>query len=231
MSDAPAVPVACNIDPAVAGDVLLGLVSARPVAVAPAGKKLEDAIASLCEQVRAEHAGKTPSEVPGTAPARALYRAFGIDPTRTRPSSEALLRRVLKRKPFPRISNAVDLCNYVALKWLLSLGLYDADRIEGPVTLRRGQPGESFPGIRKDDVHVEGRIVLADTRGPFGNPTSDSQRTAVGPGTRNLWMVVFAPAGYPRARMQQHIEEVRNLITCHLAPSGGSTQTSGTLLP
>jgi DNA/RNA-binding domain of Phe-tRNA-synthetase-like protein len=223
--------VKCRLDPALQADVLLGLVSAEPVGIAPAGQELESEIAAVCKQLRAEHAGKKPSEIPGTAPARTLYRVFGIDPTHTRPSSEALLRRVIAGKPFPCISNAVDLCNFVALKWLLSLGLYDRDKIEGPVVLRRGRPGESFAGIRKDEVHVEGRIVLADDRGPFGNPSSDSLRTAVGETTRSLWMVIFAPSNYPRERMQQHVEEARSMIGRHLAPSGELPRSLGELLP
>ncbi len=231
MSDKAAVSVECRLDPAVQADVLLGLVYAEPVKIAPGGQELQGEITALCERLRAEHAGKKPSDIPGTAPARVLYRAFGIDPTRTRPSSEALLRRVLAGKPFPCISNAVDLCNFVALRWLLSLGLYDADKIEGPVMLRRGRPGESFAGIRKDEVHVEGRITLADARGPFGNPSSDSLRTAVGEATHSLWMVIFAPSGYPRERMQQHVVEARTMMTRHLALPGGQTRSVGDLLP
>jgi DNA/RNA-binding domain of Phe-tRNA-synthetase-like protein len=56
-----------------------------------------------------------------------------------------------------------------------------------------GRQGESYPGIRKDDVHVGGRITLADQIGPFGNPTSDSARTMVTTGTARALLVVFAP--------------------------------------
>ena len=55
----------------------------------------------------------------------------------------------------------------------------DAAQIKGDVTMRLGRDGESYPGIRKDEVHVGGRIALADSTGPFGNPTSDSARTMV----------------------------------------------------
>ena len=61
------------------------------------------------------------------------------------------------------------------------------------MTLRLGQDGESYPGIRKDEVHVGGRITLADSHGPFGNPSSDSARTMVTTGTTSALVVVFAP--------------------------------------
>jgi DNA/RNA-binding domain of Phe-tRNA-synthetase-like protein len=124
---------------------------------------------------------------------RTMYKQVGIDPTKRRPSSEALLRRVLKGEPLPRINSLVDVCNWCSLESQLPYGLYDANRIDGAVTLRIGAAGESYPGIRKDDVNVGGRITLADAAGPFGNPTSDSARTMVTTATRAALVVVFAP--------------------------------------
>jgi DNA/RNA-binding domain of Phe-tRNA-synthetase-like protein len=71
--------------------------------------------------------------------------------------------------------------------------LYDASSIDGDVDLRLGRPGEFYAGIRKDDVHVGGRITLADRIGAFGNPTSDSARTMVTTATTRGLLVVFAP--------------------------------------
>ncbi len=131
-----------------------------------------------------------PEEV---AAVRTMYKRVGIDPTKRRPSSEALLRRVRKGEGLPRINSMVDVCNWCSLEFQLPYGLYDAAHIEGGVVLRLGKEGESYPGIRKDDVHVGGRITLADNRGPFGNPTSDSARTMVTPATTRALVVVFAP--------------------------------------
>jgi DNA/RNA-binding domain of Phe-tRNA-synthetase-like protein len=133
--------------------------------------------------------------------ARALYRAIGLDPTKTRPSSEALLRRVRRGEPLPRINTVVDVGNWCSVEVQLPYGLYDLDRIDGPVELRRGREGEEYAGIRKDVVHLTGRLVVADRSGPFGNPSSDSARTRVGPGARRVLVVVFAPAsvGAPAA--------------------------------
>jgi len=129
-----------------------------------------------------------------TAAVRTMYKRIGIDPTKTRPSSEALLRRVRKGDPLPRINSLVDVINWCSLETQLSFGLYDAERIVGAVTMRRGRDGESYAGIRKDDVHVGGRLVLADEVGAFGNPTSDSARTAVTESTSHALIVIFVPA-------------------------------------
>ena len=132
---------------------------------------------------------------------RTMYKRVGLDPTKTRPSSEALLRRVRKGDSLPRINSMVDVCNWCSLEFELPYGLYDAAHIEGDVELRIGRPGESYPGIRKDDVHVDGRIALADRMGPFGNPTSDSARTMVTTATTQAMLVVFAPREVDRSRL------------------------------
>ena len=221
--------------PVLSGDlsrtVSLGLVRAEPVEVGPSGDELTAEIEKTRARLSAEHAGRSPGEIPGLEAARRLYRAFGIDPTRTRPSSEALLRRVVSARPLPVILNAVDLCNLCALRFLLPIGLYDAGKIHGTVTLRPGLPGEAYQGVRKDDVHLQGRPVLVDDEGPFGNPTADSMRTAVTPATRSLWMVVFAPASFPADQLEQDLLWARGAMERFLAPSGAGVSTHGAIVP
>jgi len=207
---------ALTIDSGIASLIKVGLVEAAPVRVGPAPTALLAEIAGLSARLVAKHAGRSPGEIEGLAPARRLYRAFGIDPTSTRPSSEALLRRVLQGKPFPSVNSAVDVSNLCSTSFLLPIGLYDAAQIRGDVTLRRGEAGEAYPGIRKDSVNVAGRPVLVDAVGPFGNPTSDSARTCVTEATASLFMVIFAPADYPGAELDLHASFARGAIARHL---------------
>ena len=148
-------------------------------------------------------------------PARKLYHALGIDPSKTRPSSEALLRRILQKKPLYRVNAVVDAANFASLTLLLPIGLYDAAKIEPPVILRAGLEGERYEGIRKDAVHLTDRPVLVDQRGPFGNPTSDSLRTCVTETTRSVWFVLFAPADYPAATMREELARAREMLRKH----------------
>ena len=167
-----------------------------------ASPELDELLDREVAHLRARDAGRTAGQIERLAPARRLYRAIGLDPTRHRPSPEALLRRLLRGDPFPRVHPAVDLANLWACEHGLPVGLYDAGRIAGEhITLRLGLPGEKYAGIRRPEIHLEGRLVLADTDGPFGNPTADSRRTAVGPETRDVLAVLFAPADYPGDRL------------------------------
>jgi DNA/RNA-binding domain of Phe-tRNA-synthetase-like protein len=142
----------------------------------------------------AEAEARARRRVPGDpAAVRSMYRRVGIDPTKTRPSSEALLRRVVGGGSLPRINALVDVCNWCSLTSQLPYGLYDLASVSGDVTLRLGRDGEEYAGIRKDVVHLSGRLALVDAVGPFGNPTSDSARTMVTLDTRLALFAVFTP--------------------------------------
>ncbi|HEX2444960.1 MAG TPA: phenylalanine--tRNA ligase beta subunit-related protein [Vicinamibacterales bacterium] len=141
-----------------------------------------------------------------TAAVRAMYKRVGLDPTKTRPSSEALLRRILKGGAIPRINTMVDVINWCSVEFQLPYGLYDRSSVRGVPTLRLGRPGEEYAGIRKDTVHVAGRITLADDEGPFGNPTSDSARTMVTTATTDALVVVYAPVAFPRPELERVLQ-------------------------
>lgn len=195
---------ALAVDESIRDRVSCGVLVFDPVIV-----RDEPAVAAetdqLGEQLRATHAGKQPAQIDGLAEARSLYKSFGVDPSRYRPSSEALLRRMLKGESLYRISNAVDACNLNSLRALLPVGMYDLDRVEGDVLLRAGREGEEYPGIRKGVVHLEGRLGLFDQAGPFGSPTSDSARTCVDESTRRILAVMMATNFYDPRRMAGHL--------------------------
>ncbi len=173
------------------------------------------ATAEVGRILQQKHDGLLPSEIEGLAEARTLYKSFGMDPSRHRPSSEALLRRVMKGKDLYQISNAVDSCNLACLKFLLPVGMYDLDLVAGDVVLRSGHEGESYPGIRKGDVNLSGRLGLFDQDGPFGSPTSDSARTCVFPGTKRVLAIIMATNDYPAARMTAAVDIFIDLFTEH----------------
>ncbi len=195
---------------------------------------MREADAGLAEAIDAEGRGlrerygdRRSGEVPGTEQARALYKALGLDPTKTRPSNEALTRRLLKGESLYRVNTLVDALNLGSLRAQLPFGLYDADRLRPPLVLRRGAPGESYEGIRKGPVNVEGRPVLADAEWAYGNPTTDSARTLITLGTRRALVVVYAPAGYARTRLARVLEDTRGT----LVRWGGGTPIEERLLP
>jgi DNA/RNA-binding domain of Phe-tRNA-synthetase-like protein len=133
-------------------------------------------------------------EVGSTGRARELFRRFGIDPTRVRPSNEALLRRLKKGGSLPRINSLVDVANAMSVQLQVPVGLYDMGKTNGEeLVIRLGADGESYTGIGKEKVNVAGRICVADADGPIGNPSADSARTMITTSTERAVWIYFLP--------------------------------------
>lgn len=197
-----------SVDEALRGTVALGVLEAEGVRLDPLPPEFAEERDAAIARLIAANAGRPTPDIPGVAETRALFHALDIDPTKTRPSSEALLRRVLQDKGLPVVNPAVDVCNLCSLEHQLPLGLYDRDRIRGALTVRLGRPGEGYDGIRKQHVHLTNRLLVADDEGPFGAPTSDSAHTAVSETTKNLLIVVFCPPERAGAQLSMALEQI-----------------------
>ena len=203
--------ISIEIEDSLQGTIKIGVLIFQDLNCQKKNEQLWSEIATLEKSYREKF--KEPSQaVHLLKPARDLYRRIGIEPTKTRPSSEALLRRVIKEKPLYQINSIVDTGNYCSIKFLLPIGLYDLSKIKGSVILRKGKSGEEFQGIRKDMIHVGGRYILADQIGPFGNPSSDSIRTSIELSTKDLLFVIYAPFNYPDNELNIHIKLVEQKI-------------------
>jgi DNA/RNA-binding domain of Phe-tRNA-synthetase-like protein len=124
------------------------------------------------------------------------WRVIGIDPTKQRPAQEALLRRVLRGEPLPRINPAVDIGNAASIRWLVPVGLYDIDKAGGDVLELRWSNGEEFMPIGGKPTRVERQIILA--RGSLVlhvYPYRDSELTKVDESTKNILIVVAGLRG------------------------------------
>ncbi|MCE5271842.1 hypothetical protein LLH00_11235 [bacterium] len=217
-----------GIDPALSGTVRLAAFAVEGLAIDDGAGLWSGLFDPLCRELHVRYGGATISHVPGIEAARQLYKAIGVDPTRWRPASEALIRRVIKGKELYRVNSLVDTINYCSLYYLLPLGLFDLDRIEGgSITLRLGLPGESFGGIRKDAINVAGRYTLADSAGPFGSPTADSERTSIRPDTRRALVVLYAPAGLERQTLLGRAVFTAEMVERH---GGGSPRCSAAVI-
>jgi DNA/RNA-binding domain of Phe-tRNA-synthetase-like protein len=213
--DAHAPELGLTVEDALRGAIALGLLEAEGIRLEPVPAAFDQECAEVCARIEGQHAGQPPAEIPGVAETRALFHRLGVDPTKTRPSSEALLRRIVQGKGLPRVNLAVDLCNLCSVEHQLPLGLYDRERVLGGVQARVGRDGEGYGGIRKQRVNLAGRLLLADDEGPFGAPTSDSERTAVTAGTTRLLVVVFCPIERAEQPLSTMLEQLTVRLTRH----------------
>jgi DNA/RNA-binding domain of Phe-tRNA-synthetase-like protein len=193
--------------------VKLGIVEASDVHVETVHPRLTDALDEVCVRKQKEFTVETLAEAPAIRAVRALFRGWSMDPSKYRPSSEALLRRVVQGKGLYRVSNVVDVGNLVSIETGWPLGCYDRSRIEEPVTLRRGTPGENYEGIGKKSWNLEGRPVLADPAGPFGSPISDSTRSMITDSAQQVMIVVYIPEKSPDDMAERALQRLCDGLT------------------
>src|SRR5713226_3980040 len=134
-------------------------------------------------------------ESPQIEVTRKAYKALGKDPARYRGSAEALLRRVVAGKGLPQINAVVDVINLVSVESRLPVGLYDLAHVTGEIVFRAGRAGETYKGIGKYDLNLEDLPLFADTAGPHGSATSDSERTMVTAATKEVLAVIVSFGG------------------------------------
>lgn len=179
----------------------------------------------IFDRVKTENEGKQPSEMEALRPARNFFKGIGLDPTKTRPSSESLIRRILKGLELFSVNRLVDLANVCSVETGLPVGLYDAGRLSGKdITLRLGKREEEYESLGRGLLSLYGKPLLADAEGPFGMPISDSVRTGMSVKTTQFLFIFFAPADYDRKLLMYQGLTAANRLAKH---GGGTVEISG----
>jgi DNA/RNA-binding domain of Phe-tRNA-synthetase-like protein len=135
---------------------------------------------------------KNVSDLPGVNEWRSIFKKLGTDPSRYRPSHEALIRRLNKGKPMPEINSAVDLNNFFSIRHQIPMGLYDLAQLNsGEVVIRVGTQEDQYEGINERTTIMAEKLLSADALGAFGSPIVDSKRTMVTEGTKNALHLIY----------------------------------------
>jgi len=188
----------------------------------PYSEGLWDEIKVLGERYRSELTTESLKEMPGIAATRRVYRACGKDPSRYRPASEALIRRMLQGKSLYQIDTLVDLINLASIAYGYSIGGFDADKFAGDtLTLGVGRHDEPYEGIGRGMINIEGLPVYRDERGGVGTPTSDNERTKIDLQTRHLLVLINGYDG-DRERVCANAEFIRQLLRNYCQSDGGT---------
>lgn len=170
-----------------------GIIKARVVNT-PTSDKLWEMLQAEATDIATRYTTETLSKRPAIAGTRKAYKTFGKDPARYRVSSEALCRRAIRGLDLYRINTLVDLINVISMRSGYSIGGFDADRIEGDMTLGVGTADDLFHGIGRGVLNIEGMPVYRDNVGGVGTPTSDEERTKITMDTTHLLITINAYA-------------------------------------
>ena len=161
-------------------------------------------------------------ELSSIAATRSVYRACGKDPSRYRPASEQLIRRMLQGKELYQIDTLVDLVNLASIAFGYSIGGFDADHFVGDtLTLGIGREGEPYEGIGRGPLNIAGLPVYRDAEGGVGTPTSDHERTKITLATTHLVVLINGYDGN-RQRVVDNAEFIRDLLRKYCQSDGGT---------
>ena len=179
-------------------------------------------IKALGERYRSELTTESLKDMTSIAATRRVYKACGKDPSRYRPASEALIRRMLQGKELYQRDTLVDLVNLASIAYGYSIGGFDADKFVGnTLTLGIGREGEPYEGIGRGLLNICGLPVYRDAEGGVGTPTSDNERTKMTLDTRHLVVLINGYDGNEQ-RVRENAEYIQQLLRKYCQSDGGS---------
>ena len=188
----------------------------------PYSKELWDEIHALEDHFRQELTTESLKDLPSIAATRRVYKACGKDPSRYRPASEQLIRRMLQGKELYQIDTLVDLINLASIAYGYSIGGFDADKFVGDtLTLGVGREGEPYEGIGRGMLNIAGLPVYRDAEGGVGTPTSDHERTKMTLATTHLVVLINGYDGNEQ-RVADNARFIQDLLRKYAKSDGGT---------
>ena len=183
---------------------------------------LWDEIHALEEKFRKDLTTDSLKELPSIAATRSVYKACGKDPSRYRPASEQLIRRMLQGKELYQIDTLVDLVNLASIAYGYSIGGFDADKFVGDtLTLGVGREGEPYEGIGRGIINIAGLPGYRDAEGGVGTPTSDHERTKMTLATTHLMVLINGYDGNEE-RVLANAHFIQDLLRKYCQSDGGT---------
>ena len=183
---------------------------------------LWDEIHQLEARYRSELTTESLKLLPGIAATRSVYKVCGKDPSRYRPASEQLIRRMLQGKELYQIDTLVDLVNLASITFGYSIGGFDADKFAGDtLSLGIGREGEPYEGIGRGIINIAGLPVYRDAKGGVGTPTSDHERTKMTLSTTHLVVLINGYDGNEQ-RVLNNAQFIQELVRKYCQSDGGT---------
>lgn len=184
----------------------------------PGSKGLWEEINKVCDEISSSLSIEDIAKQPAICDTREAYKACGKKPSRYRVSSEALMRRIILGKGLYRVNNIVDINNLISIKSGFSLGSFNLVKIAPPVVFDIGNEGETYEGIGKGIINISHLPLFRDQLGPFGSPTSDSERAKVTLEARSFLTVVISFSG--KDRLSETIDLLEGVLSQYTDAEG-----------
>jgi DNA/RNA-binding domain of Phe-tRNA-synthetase-like protein len=169
----------------------LGVIEYKDITVGDSPQMVKGRLQLFQESIYFDLENKNLTELPGIQEWRDIFKTFGKDPNRYRPSVEALYRRVQKQNYLTTVQSAIDINNFFSLQYQVPIGIYDTDQLKGPIIIEVARTGDEYLGLNGRINSLENLIVSSDQLGPFGSPFVDSSRAPVTEATKNAVQIIY----------------------------------------
>lgn len=196
-----------------------GIIKYENIQVGDSPQMLKGRLQLFQESIYFDLLEKSVTDLEGIKEWRSIFKATGKDPNRYRHSAEALYRRVGKQNYLQSVHSAIDINNFFSLEYQVPIGIYDLEKVQGPVVVRVAGEPEEYTGLNGRTNNLGNLIVSSDEIGPFGSPFVDSERTAVTEETTNALQIVYLR---PSASHDSKEKMTASLMNMFLQIHGGS---------
>lgn len=193
--------------------VCMGII--KGVTVERVNPQIEELKSKIIDKVKRSYQIEKLKDNPVVRAYRDFYWKLDIDPTKTRPSGEALLRRTLRGKPLPTISTIVDAYNLASLKTIIPLSGFDLKLLNPPLQIRFSKGNEEFYGIgMTTPIKLKNNmLVLADkTRILCIYPHRDADATKITLNTREVVIIGYGAPGIIENKLKNAVETAIQFI-------------------
>lgn len=194
-------------------NLALGVIHYVNVTPSESPNMLKGRINLYVESMRLDYEQTTLADIEGVKAWRSLFKRVGTDPSRYRPSSEALLRRLLQGNPFFWVNTAVDVNNFLSIQTVLPYGIYDMQKLTGDIVCRIGTADDRYQALNGREVDMNNKLLLADEQGAFGSPYVDSIRSSVTEAATELLQVIFFHDQLSVEKQQQILGTSKRMFT------------------
>lgn len=194
-------------------DFKAGIISYYHIVIADLPQIISERLPLFYENIRLSLESHPISTIEGVGEWHRIFKRTGTDPSRYRPSQEALLRRIRKEGRLHTIHSAVDLNNFFSVQYSIPLGIYDLDRLEEPIRITIGTAEDRYEALNGRTMNMENKIVSADREGAFGSPIVDSRRTCITEKTTGALQIVYIRPSMTAEESRRMIKKIAAMFT------------------
>lgn len=190
----------------------VGVITYKNIEVGPSPQMVKGRLQLFQEALFFDLEEKELTDFPGIKEWREIFKATGTSPSRYRPSVEALYRRIKKQNYLTPIHSAIDLSNFFSLLYEVPIGIYDSAKLNGDISIQIGEHTDQYHGLNDRLNSMENMITSFDSKGPFGSPYVDSERTKVTEETKSILQIIYLQAKTPSKEAEQLTKSLMDMF-------------------